>query len=290
MPTVDKLFHYCSTESFLKLVQGRKLWLSALKLSNDTMEGRLVTKTVMRLAERDRLDLDAQHGLSESLLFIERFFEGLGFCLSEEDDLLSQWRGYADNAQGVAIGFSRTYLEKLATSTRTEPSPGFSLHKVEYETQRHEEMVEATYRELKTLTDTGVFKKRGYSIILDTRSPEEVAADDKKIELAHRDMLVKLLEFLSPLYEMKSRAFREEKEWRLVSLFIPAGTDDCKFRASRGRIVPFRSFELKQRDEPAITDVVLGPRHETPTHVVESMLNRTGFDTVKVRKSEVSYR
>ncbi|MDP2064189.1 MAG: DUF2971 domain-containing protein, partial [Phaeovulum sp.] len=34
----------------------------------------------------------------------------LGFCLSEESDLLSQWRGYAQDGAGFSVSFS---VEKL---------------------------------------------------------------------------------------------------------------------------------------------------------------------------------
>lgn len=53
---MDILYHYCSTPSFHAIVHSHELWLSSLSLSNDTMEGKLVTSTIIRLAERDSLD------------------------------------------------------------------------------------------------------------------------------------------------------------------------------------------------------------------------------------------
>lgn len=51
----------------------------------------------------------------------------LGFCLSEDGDVLSQWRGYADNAQGVAIGFE---IENLRISTEKESQHEFGAQLV----------------------------------------------------------------------------------------------------------------------------------------------------------------
>ena len=37
----------------------------------------------------------------------------LGACFSESEDQLSQWRGYAQNGKGLAIGFDKEILETL---------------------------------------------------------------------------------------------------------------------------------------------------------------------------------
>ena len=34
-------------------------------------------------------------------------------CFSESEDQLSQWRGYAQNGKGLAIGFDKRILEEL---------------------------------------------------------------------------------------------------------------------------------------------------------------------------------
>lgn len=290
MTTVDTLYHYCSTDSFVSMVRSRSLWLSSLSLSNDTMEGRLVNATIMRLAARDGLDAAARERLQESLAFLERFFDGLGFCLSEDGDLLSQWRGYADDARGVAVGFARTYLTSLADLNRTQDLPSFALYQVEYEPDKHEAQVEPTYRELRKLIDAGAFKRRGSWSLLDSRTPDEVAADDKKIEEVHKALMFKVLDLFPRLYELKAPAFREEREWRLVSIFAGSASESCEFRASKGRVIPYRTFDLKPLDTPSIAEVVVGPRHETPPGVIQSLLKRAGFGEVSVRRSEATYR
>lgn len=290
MATAETLYHYCGTEAFVSLIRSRSIWLSSLSLANDTMEGRLVNAAVMRLATRDELDAQARESLHESLAFMERFFDGLGFCLSEDGDLLSQWRGYADDARGVSVGFSRAYLNSLAASRRGEDRSGFAVYKVEYESDKHEALVEPTYRELRKLIDAGAFRRRGSWSLLDSRSAEEVAADDDKIEKAHKALMFKVLELFPRLYELKASAFREEREWRLVSIFTDRTSDSCKFRASKGRVIPYREFELQELDVPPIAEVVIGPRHETPPDVIKSLLRQAGFGNASVRRSDATYR
>src|SRR6185295_17936413 len=90
----------------------------------------------------------------------ERITDGLGFCLSENGDLLSQWRGYAGNATGVAIGFSAEYLNFLSEASRPGDKRGFTLQKVEYEPTSHEARVEPTYNRIGQLIKKGALRKR----------------------------------------------------------------------------------------------------------------------------------
>ena len=55
--------------------------------------------------------------IRESLAYWNRrFYDGEFFdfvvCFSEMPDVLSQWRGYADDGKGCCIGFSKTQLEQ----------------------------------------------------------------------------------------------------------------------------------------------------------------------------------
>ena len=80
---MDILYHYCSTASFHAIIQSHALWLSSLSLSNDTMEGKLVTSAIARLAKRDSLKYEHIRLLQRGIGFFEEIFDGLGFCLSE---------------------------------------------------------------------------------------------------------------------------------------------------------------------------------------------------------------
>jgi hypothetical protein len=290
MPSDAVLYHYCSSQAFASIVAARSIWLSSLSLSNDSSEGRLVAETLLRLARRDKLASGHTRELEDSLAFTLRMFDGLAFCLSEAGDLLSQWRGYADDGRGLAIGFQRSFLELSAQTSKGKGTAGFSLYKVEYDDIGHESRVEPTYRELLQLIEAGAFQRRGLRSLLDNRSPEEIAKDDRSIETAHTALLYKLLELIPTIYELKSPAFREEREWRLVSMHIPNGEEACMYRAESGRVIPYRATGLDTQDGSAIAEVVLGPRHTTPPAIVQSMLKQYGFTRTVVKQSSASYR
>lgn len=287
---MNTLYHYCTAEAFVSIIRYRSIWLSSLTLSNDTLEGRLVSRTIMELAREDDLDLHTLQRLEQSIAIIEEMFDGLGFCLSEDGDLLSQWRGYADDARGLSIGFSQAYLEKLSQLNEEQKLPNFTLQKVVYDPEAHKAELSPTYTELRKLIDDGVFRNPGISSLLDTRSGDEIRAQKLIFDQANQKLFIKLFELYPKIFKLKAPAFREEREWRLVSSLIKNVDHDCDYRNAAGRIVPFRSFNLINIDVPAIDEVILGPKHPTPSPVVSAILKRYGFDGVEVRSSEATYR
>jgi hypothetical protein len=215
--------------------------------------------------------------------------DGLGFCLSEEGDLLSQWRGYAADATGVSIGFSKDYLEQLAEAGRVEDKPGFTLNRVEYDHETQESLIKPTYLEIKKLINEGAFKF-GKRSLFDVRSDDEVKSDNQKNRGAFSQLSMRVLTLFTKLFLLKTRAFREEREWRLISYFSKTGTDMCSFRALSDRIVPYREYELVESQSSPIVKVILGPKNTTPNYVIESFLRQRGFPNVTILHSEASYR
>ena len=150
---MDTLYHYCSNSKFTSIVKSKAIWLSSLSLTNDSMEGKLVTELLVDIAKNDGLDSKHIDRIKNSVDNLNKILDGLGFCLSEERDLLSQWRGYADDAYGVSIGFSKEYLEDLSDGSKDKDVSGFTLHKVEYETKNQKGLIEPTYLEIKKLIE-----------------------------------------------------------------------------------------------------------------------------------------
>ncbi len=267
--------------------------MSSLSLSNDSMEGQLIKTTILQLAERDGLNASATTQLQNNLGFIERHIDGLGFCLSAQGDLLSQWRGYANDGRGLSIGFGHPYLESLAENIS---NPNISLHEVKYKKSEHQVEIEDAYSEIKNLIDAGALKRTG-TTLLDTRSPLKILADDAKINKANAQLLIKIFALSPKLYKLKSLAFSEEKEWRLVSVLEANEFKDCDYRANLNRIIPFQTIYLHEMNSNstrkklnAIKEVILGPKHETPVNVIKAMLKQSGFGEVRVNKSKATYR
>ena len=284
------LYHYCSNAAFHSIVENRSIWLSALSLSSDTMEGKLVTDVIAQMAKSDGLDQANIQRLKESVSLLEQIMEGLGFCLSEEGDLLSQWRGYADDASGVSIGFSKKYLEKLSEDSLNPQKSGFTLKKVEYEYESQKKRIQATYDKIKDYIKQGAYKPLRYQTILGFKTDKEIEAENKVIKKAFCDLSLTILPLIFELFLLKTKAFQEEQEWRLISPLSKISDDECCFQSFPDKIVPYRKFSLSNLEENSIVKVILGSKNNTPEYVIDRLLNQNNFDNVNVIRSESSYR
>jgi hypothetical protein len=289
---MNVLYHYCPTESFSQIVESRALCLSSLSLSNDTLEGKIVAKAIDSLARRDRLDRATCERLQSEIKIFDQITEGLGFCLSEDGDVLSQWRGYADDASGVAIGFSGDYLRWLAQQSLTSGRGwGFGLRQVKYDPSEHQAEVEPIYLEANKLIGQGAYRVGGMRGLLETRTEEEIELEKANLRRLRDNLSMVLMSLFPKLYLLKSPAFLEEKEWRLLSYrFFIESEPPVSYRAAGNRLVAYRRCELAELERQPISDVVLGPKHLTPVHMIKALLKQEGFGDVPVRTSAASYR
>lgn len=269
----DTLYHYCSTEAFRSIVSSASIRLSSLTQSNDSREGREISEVFNTIRERRHPEASPaffasieRHGLN---------FNAYGFCLSAKRDRLSQWRGYADDANGVCIGFNVESLKKL-----NHPS-GCVIEKVEYKRVEQERLVEELYSEY-----LGGFE------LVQHREKLDQKIDRRMFEMSEGERIWKLR------YILKNSAFKEEHEWRLFCVRDKQLEDkDLEFFARRDALVPFYSVCLCKDAEglpltsPVITEVTLGPRNKTPIDVVHGILIRAGIKLPldSIKNSDASY-
>lgn len=268
------LHHYCTTETFMAIVVSKRVRLSALSMSNDSEEGRLVLRLTDKLGETHRTDPAVLTSLKAHWNEVVAANEGLGFCLSERGDLLSQWRGYAGQGRGVSIGFSTEFLKR--TSVADEADEHFAtLERVEYGEGQQLHEYGPTYTALvNAIADAQGYLQYGH-----------VSITEKLKAVMNR----KLRPWTRKIYTFKNDGFAEEREWRMLALLTAEEQEDCSYRAVDDKIVAFRELRLDADEGPAIVSVTLGPKHVTPVDQVERMLQRHGINAV-VTKSALTYR
>src|SRR6266849_863255 len=104
-----KLCHYTTLDGALGIIQSGDLWLCHLRFSNDDAEflygldfvGAELT-VVSEEAAADAPRVDRISGV-KSLIDRQREQPIYICCFCEHENLLSQWRGYADNGGGVSL-------------------------------------------------------------------------------------------------------------------------------------------------------------------------------------------
>lgn len=272
------MFHYCDVNAFVNIIQRKKLWLSATSVLNDYQEINFVRQAVFdalnkKLTKENKEILDRFH-----LLFIMNSPQSYICCFSSEDDLLSQWRSYANDGRGVSIGFNR---EGMPFKNRR---PQLGAIKSEYIG-----VGEVSYKKKDELD-------QDISHVIDLVISYSSVPEPEQSE--------KLLQAVSYLhmesYYTKNNYFSEEKEIRIIHLPLnmtnPDGIhmnggsiSELNFRVSGNKITSYYEFDFSKLESP-ITEVIFGPKCELNEGQVRFLLDSKGFGNVKLRRSGASYQ
>lgn len=127
-----------------------------------------------------------------------------------------------------------------------------------------------------------------YAVVF--RSNEEIANRDLEIKKALKQFREKLIPLIPKFYKLKTDAFEEEKEWRILAYYLNGLKQECSFFARSNVLVPYREYSLDESKVGPIVEVVIGPKNLTPIAIVEDFLMNSGYNDVNVIKSRASYR
>lgn len=276
---MNTVYHYCSIDTFLKIIQKKTLRLSDIGKSNDYAERLYIENRI-----HEELLKRVENVLSTEEMEVFRRVEEMcrktmqtthnlyAICFSEEKDLLSQWRGYASDGKGVAIGFSKDILNGV-----NEEEYGLVFRKVCYEESQQKEFIE---RQVDTIINTMSYKNL-------------FAACAEVYENA-----------IESIGCMKSPGFSEEKEWRLCKAVAPQmlvdhGTEFRGFVISkiqeqciRDQIVTYIDLSFEDVLDNFVKEIVIGPSAKVTEVDIYRSLNINGIPTNKIRvtKSKITYR
>ena len=280
--TSNPLYHYCSVETFFNIISSKKIRLSSTNTMNDALDGRWLYHHLEILGHNHRFreelgpEENAKREKLRRLHFYSDQFRNMNtfysFSLSEEGDLLSQWRGYANDGAGISIGFNVSNLAASMNPNETLKTSTFSFYKMKYPSQKQI-----------LIAIENAFAKH-------CPNPELEPLDYGKFT-----------EFIDTMNtEVKNSAFSEEKEWRFITrrgnanVFSPTlfpDTPRANFMVRDGRITSFYEFEFKTLfgiDQPII-EIVLGPKCKIDRTELNLFLNLNSISCA-VNSSEATYR
>ena len=279
--TPELLYHYCSVETFFQIITNQTLRLTNIQYMND--------------AEELHYGLDMLGEAEDKYKLIDKrsrdYVNIYAMCFSEEGDLLSQWRGYGDNAEGVSIGFDFSMLRK--------------------ENQLH------IPRDKKT---NAHYIHSLQQVIYNPEEQEKKISEFLNIDKTHNFLEVKLWGRL--IASLKNSYFDEEKEWRLISsinrsLVTNDKDENISFCVTNKNIVPYidRKFKdlfniSKWKNKPQsssreewidfenqlslIKHIIIGSSCKLDKITIEKFLFQHDMPFIekyiKIEKSKLSYR
>lgn len=197
-------------------------------------------------------------------------------CLSLQGDVLSQWRAYADDGKGYAIGFRSDQLIQLPVRPI----------RVLYDKETQLKEVKATIQAIHaTKLQGGLNELGGFGSVCFMLATDLVALKNPAFFEEQEVRLVHLLDFCKSnsslrLVDEGGTAFGVEVPGEPVSFLI------------RGNIpAAFIDLKFSMGEEPnAIAEIVIGPKNQALPAGISIFLETLGFPSVVVRKSNASYR
>ncbi len=108
----EQIYHYTSVDAAFSILNDQVLWSSDVLSMNDCSEFRYAVSIVhdVLMSRWNKLPIQvAEYFCPRKLLRIGSTWNMFAACFCSESDLLGQWRAYACDGQGVAIGFRQSY-------------------------------------------------------------------------------------------------------------------------------------------------------------------------------------
>ena len=275
------VYHYCSLEAFKSIIENECLWLCDIQKSNDSQEciyfDEVMSETIQqRIADlqnsaevnsADLADLQKMKEIIEGHQFEQIPFYVCSF--SRDGDLLSQWRGYADDGFGIALGFDASCLNAKNGIIENH----FSCNNVFYGS------IDAVTQQCSSHIDNML-------TLIKQHGSQEIPFISIASMLLDR-----------PFY--KSNAFREENEFRIVLLHkAPSQTNfeftfsKRKYRITNHQLSSYYEFSFKAVKDEFLRKICLGPKCKVTPDDVRMFLNDCGYqaDNIDIIPSEATYR
>lgn len=231
------LYHYTDQNGFIGIVLNQELWASKIQYLNDENEYKLALDLASSLL-KDLIESSSDRALKIRLnyyLSIIPNIKNMNICvcsLTENGDLLSQWRGYSHALGGYSIGFNEYAIEPFIRLNGCELAK--CIYNQDAQRNKVSEIIDVMVHEF-------------------DHEPEP----DYKME-PHYESGVVFLERLAKIAPtLKDSSFAEEAEWRIISI---VNFEQLEFRSGISMLTPYFKISLdcrKHRDFDRLIDEII---------------------------------
>ena len=218
-------------------------------------------------------------------------------CFSGNSDLLSQWRAYGNDGQGVAIGFNAKLLSKI------DDMYSFDFVKV-------------IYNQKSVLKNIQEYMEGHLKYIFENITEKE---------LNPADIMFNFAPIMTPIFQerfaFKHPKFSEEREWRLFrkqvgnfdedtgenepffngafhvddEIFGLFSCSDLKFRSLQNNICSYFELGFEKCKEDIIKKIILGPKCQIEERDLKILLRKYMYirdvesNKIKIQNSKIPY-
>lgn len=313
------VYHYCDNYKMANILSGKTLRMSDITKSNDYEEVKMFFPGILDAIEdeyrkdefplqyMDRTNRDALGKLLDWEYDILRYeFDRGGVtnfvvCFCEEGDVLSQWRGYADNGKGCSLGFSVKELEDYCNTYKGI----LRFEQVDYKTVK-EINVTIVEEALKVLNELRGLR----NWIVENLPSLHEEKIDKMFRYYFHQMISSVL--MSSL-KYKNETFKEEQEWRLFFSqqiykyakwiygdeeietivyddMLKVIKNRIEFNVTSDDLIPFYPIKFTEISTNPMKQVIVGPQNKIMEKDFSLYVASNKLNDIDFRYSRISYR
>jgi len=263
------LYHYCSYDTFKKIIEYKSFRFSSINGTNDISEN--LSKYVIALLKNNSVLGHIQKDIRTKVIqeiktqnnSIDRDF--FIACFSTEKDDLGQWRtAYGDNGNGICIGFNPKFFTQTSYKYDSEGLLGWA--EINYNIAEQ--------------------KKQLSHILNNYKKEDNEYFDDNAIDLGW--------DIKNTSLTMKHKAFKIENEWRMILSVIDGEIHTPDFNEPNyDNNRPYADFCLDRRADNGyiepINSILVGANSKITLEEIEKHLSKNGFQCSDIKKSKIPY-
>lgn len=269
----ELVYHYCSFETFLKIIQTQTIRFSDIMKSNDRQEIIFLWDEFCKYYQNLKNLQKTDFRCISSKFFKNQMLDNTTFlasCFSSAEDQLHMWCQYAK--KGVAIGFEKDALEKWSKKILLLDN------KIYYSEENLEN----------NMVSCG---------IVNYRSRDEVSSFISEVCDGKPLVTDNLEEIFVKACFFKNDFWKEEQEWRIIfPIYDFLQNENYKLgynEASKIEFLPDKYFGFKTScnvkfNPLIIKKIILAPDCKSSECDVEKILHTNGLYDIRIRKSKGS--
>ncbi len=279
------LFHYTDMAGLLGIITTEQMWFTSMFHLNDPSELsygiNLATEALEEQAKASDHIVETFCRWTHHVL-VKSGGEIFGFYVasfSQAGNDLSQWRAYADNGRGVALGLAPSLFKVAHDSAAVAVAEKTLVANVSYNPDEvRKNMAEAIQRAATLLA-------REHR----DRHVHSAAEAEKFGKQLAGHLAVSILTYA---ITCKHPAYANEQETRLLIVNDLAKLDPITLTRRRGSsLIPYIASPLRVRQPGAITKIMIGPSAEDMADdAVRAFLRQQGLPSDIVEPSDIPYQ
>jgi hypothetical protein len=276
------LYHYTDGTGLLGILDSGTIRLTDVFGLNDPSEirhgiehaSKLFTKLTTGRPVVEPFSAQFSETMKGHIEQIARIFVA-SFSRSGND--LGQWRAYAANGTGFALGFDGPLLEKAFVAQGSDRNTTIHLY---YDDKHLTQAMERLVRPAMQILEWAANRKLPETLV---RTFLSSIADPLGIASLHVAML------------FKHPAYRNEDEYRFMHIRpTDAKADAFKYRARGSSLIRYAEFDWRKHCPDALREVAIGPAVDATkaASFISECLTIAGInpDPIRIWQSEIPYR